>query len=240
MDTQKDQDNLRDSANISSARDGEDITVKELLIQIRQQQVVITELLDYICWPLENQTPFPATSTQIIPTLQIVIVTCNIDILCCPWIRGLSGNYVAMNLEIWTQSGKSPNSGQPLNADCTARQVHVCIFDLSDGLSIFQFLSARQHLKQRFIVHLIFLVSAIPRHEMNPKDLSTAWRGVDFTVPYTHTPSFSVGDLFQSTYRRLFDIIKSSPIVENDFIVDFAQAGFKDHSLLISNRVHGD
>ncbi|KAI3643200.1 hypothetical protein MP228_012755 [Amoeboaphelidium protococcarum] len=72
---------------------------------------------------------------------------------------------------------------------------------------------------------------------MNLKDLSTACPGVDFTLPYKHTTSFSVGDYVIKYLQKTFDIIKSSPIVENEVIVDFVKAGFKDHRLPYSKEL---
>jgi serine/threonine protein kinase len=71
---------------------------------------------------------------------------------------------------------------------------------------------------------------------MNPKDLSTACPGVDFTVPYKHTPSFSIGDYVVKYLQKTFDIIKSSPTVGNSIIVDLVKAGFVDADLPFSEE----
>jgi serine/threonine protein kinase len=67
---------------------------------------------------------------------------------------------------------------------------------------------------------------------MNLKDLSAACPGVDFTVPYKpYDTSFSIGDYVFKYLQKTFGIIKSSPTVENEVIVDFMKAGIKDHRL---------
>lgn len=66
---------------------------------------------------------------------------------------------------------------------------------------------------------------------MNLKDLSAACPGVDFTVPYQHSPSFSIGDYVVKYLQKTFSIINSSPTVENSVIVNFVKAEIKDHRL---------
>ena len=66
---------------------------------------------------------------------------------------------------------------------------------------------------------------------MNLKDLSAACPGVDFTVPYQHSPSFSIGDYVVKYLQKTFSIIKSSPTVENEVIVNFVKADLEDSFL---------
>jgi hypothetical protein len=67
---------------------------------------------------------------------------------------------------------------------------------------------------------------------MNPKDLSAACPGVDFSIPYKpYDTSFSIGDYVIEFLQKTFDIIKSSPSIKNSTIVNFVKAGIKDHRL---------
>jgi hypothetical protein len=67
---------------------------------------------------------------------------------------------------------------------------------------------------------------------MNPKDLSAACPGVDFSIPYKpYDTSFSIGDYVVKYLQKTFEIIKSSPKIENSTIVDFVKAEIKDHRL---------
>ncbi len=67
---------------------------------------------------------------------------------------------------------------------------------------------------------------------MNLKDLSAACPGVDFSIPYKpYDTSFSIGDYVVKYLQKTFDIIKSSPTIENSVIVDFVKAEIKDHRL---------
>jgi serine/threonine protein kinase len=72
---------------------------------------------------------------------------------------------------------------------------------------------------------------------MNLKDLSAACPGVVFTVPYQHSPSFSIGDYVVKYLQKTFSIIKSSPTVENEVIVNFVKAGFTDNRLPYSKAL---
>ncbi len=61
--------------------------------------------------------------------------------------------------------------------------------------------------------------------------LSAACPGVDFTVPYKHSPSYFIGEYVIEFLLKTFDIIKSSPNIKNEVIVDFFKAETKDHLL---------
>jgi hypothetical protein len=67
---------------------------------------------------------------------------------------------------------------------------------------------------------------------MNLKDLSAAFTGVDFTVPYQpHDTSYSINDYVLEFLQKTFDIIMSSLTIKNSVIVNFVNAGIKDHRL---------
>ena len=67
---------------------------------------------------------------------------------------------------------------------------------------------------------------------MNVKDVSAACPGVDFSIPYKpYVTSFSIGDYVVKYLQKTFDIVKSSPTIENSVIVDFVKAEIKDHRL---------
>ncbi|KAK5668399.1 hypothetical protein QVD99_005419 [Batrachochytrium dendrobatidis] len=70
---------------------------------------------------------------------------------------------------------------------------------------------------------------------MNPTDLSIACPGVDFTVSYQpHDTLFSIGDYVIKYLQKTFDIIKSSPNIENSTIMDFDfRSKIKDHNSAI-------
>jgi serine/threonine protein kinase len=67
---------------------------------------------------------------------------------------------------------------------------------------------------------------------MNHNDFAAACPETDFTVPCKpFTPYFSVGDYAVKHLQKIFNIIKSSPNLDNSIIVDFVTAGIKDHHL---------
>jgi serine/threonine protein kinase len=72
---------------------------------------------------------------------------------------------------------------------------------------------------------------------MNLKDLSAACPGVDFTVPYKHSISYSIGDYVQEFLQKTFRIIKSSSNMKNEVIVTFVKAGFTDNRLPYSKAL---
>jgi hypothetical protein len=70
---------------------------------------------------------------------------------------------------------------------------------------------------------------------MNLKDLSIACPAVDFTVPFKPSDSsYSIGDHVLEYLQKTFEIIKSSPNIENSVIVEFVKAGFTDNQLPFS------
>jgi hypothetical protein len=58
--------------------------------------------------------------------------------------------------------------------------------------------------------------------------ISAACPGVDFTVPYKHSPSYSIGDYVKEFLKKTFDIIKSSLSIKKKVIVDFVKADLED------------
>ena len=73
---------------------------------------------------------------------------------------------------------------------------------------------------------------------MNLEDLFAACPGVDFSIPYKpYDTSFSIGDYVVKYLQKTFDIIKSSPTIENSVIVDFMKAEIKDHRLPYTEKL---
>lgn len=66
---------------------------------------------------------------------------------------------------------------------------------------------------------------------MHLNDLLADCPGVDFTVPYKHVSSYSIGDYVIKQLPKTFAIIKSSPDTENEVIVDFVKADLADSFL---------
>ena len=67
---------------------------------------------------------------------------------------------------------------------------------------------------------------------MNLVDLSAACPGLDFSIPYKpYDTLFTIGDYVVKYLQKTFDIIKSSPTIENSVIVDFVKADLDDSLL---------
>ena len=73
---------------------------------------------------------------------------------------------------------------------------------------------------------------------MYPQELSVACPGVDFSNPYQpYDTSFSIGDYVVKYLQKTFSIIKSSPTLKNEVIVEFVKAGFTDNRLPYSKAL---